>query len=266
MISGVRATAVAPSQPFRRASLSMTRSNRRSSSGDLSMVCFVWRIVSSISPNTALDLESPEPNDHRSVAVWGGSTSNRRMRIRAGNLSVAALSLALIFSGEAHAAWFILKNEPDPIEPSRSVFVAMTPSEDGMGILGIRCLQGIPALMLTTHAADASKREPVDFKIVADRKPVQEITGSVLHTNGRATTFAFADASTLTYLRGAQRIWVRVQLAAWRFQYNLLRRRKLRRSCSKTLKACGAQANRAFASTASKRGADEARTEGGSSD
>jgi hypothetical protein len=105
-----------------------------------------------------------------------------------------------------------LKNEPDPFEPSKSTFVAMTPFEDGMGILGMRCLQGIPALMLTARAVDASSREPVDFKIAADGKPVQETTGSVLNTNWRATTFAFGDASTLTYLKGAQRIWVRVNL------------------------------------------------------
>jgi len=156
-----------------------------------------------------------------------------------------------------------LKNEPDPFERSKSTFVAMTPSEDGMGILGMRCLQGNPALMLTTRAVDASNREAVDFKIVADRKPVQEMTGSVLNMNERATTFAFGDASTLTYLKGVQRIWVRVNLPhgvsnTISFPGGSI----LPEIIGKTLKACGVEANRAFASTASKQSADEARIEG----
>ena len=185
--------------------------------------------------------------------------------MRSRNLSMTALALALIFSGEAHAAWLILKNEPDPFEPSKSTFVAMTPSEDGMGILGMRCLRGVPALVLTTRAVHTSNREPVDFKIVADQKPVQEITGSVLNTNGKVTTFAFGDASTLTYLKGAQTIWVRVNLPhGLSNTISFPGGSSLPEIISKTLKACGVQANRAFASTAGKRGASEARTEGDS--
>ena len=154
-------------------------------------------------------------------------------------LGAAALATLIIFlaSPAQAAGWSIQKNEPDPFDPSKSIFVAQTMSEDG--ILFIRCLQGSISLLVAVGPSNALVGDDAGLKIVANSKVVQEENAQVLTTNNFATAVQFGDDDTLEYLNGAQKISLRYTLGGATFTVSFSGGKSLADVIAKTRKACG---------------------------
>jgi len=91
----------------------------------------------------------------------------------------------------------------------------MTLSGSGAEGLAIRCLEGRISLLLISGRSNASAGDSTKLKIVADAMPVRgEEEAAVLGVSNFGTAVVFGDESTLAYLKGAQKISVRYNLAS----------------------------------------------------
>ena len=155
-------------------------------------------------------------------------------------LKTAALAAALAaLASPAFAGWTIVKNAPDPFDPAKSTFIAMT-GQDREGF-GIRCNEGAITLMVVDGAAStATSGEPAIVKIVADGQPPRdEDNAQVVMASVEGTSVQFGDETTLAYLKGAKKISVRYAAGGVRVTKTFGGGKPLDDVIQKALKACG---------------------------
>jgi hypothetical protein len=129
--------------------------------------------------------------------------------------SLKTATLAVAFAALASPAfadeWTTVKNEPDPFEPSKSAYIALTLDiHAGLAGLVIRCLQGGVSLVVTNVPSNAAKGDPAPLKIVTDGQPPRDEHGAiVLLSTAQATAVQFGNEATVAYLKGARQVSVR---------------------------------------------------------
>ena len=149
----------------------------------------------------------------------------------------AALAVAL--ASPAFAAWRIVKNEPDPFGPKGSTEFAAGESNGSMA-LWIRCLQGKVSLELVVEAFGVSEGDRANVKLVADSKDILEDNDAqVVETSTDFTGIQFGDEDALDYLKGAQKLSVRVGVRGSSETVSFAGGKSMDGVIDKTLKACG---------------------------
>ena len=154
-------------------------------------------------------------------------------------LKSAALAAFMALASPAFAEWNIVKNEPDPFEPSKSTFIALNVADGGEG-LGIRCLEGGLSLVVTNSASNAAAGDPAHLKIVVDSQPPREEDEAfVMSSTSRLTVVQFGGKETLGYLKGAKKVSVRYELGGVRLTNTFEGGKPMDDVIDKALNACG---------------------------
>ena len=123
-------------------------------------------------------------------------------------------ALALAFSATAAHAdiWNIIESEQDQFDRSKSTVIAQTKGAFGVS-LSVRCLEGEISLLVDASPSSAAVGDKVPLKIVADHQPALDVDEArVVASDNTGTGVQFGDELTLEYLKGAQKISVRVNL------------------------------------------------------
>jgi hypothetical protein len=153
--------------------------------------------------------------------------------------TIALCATLLTLASPAFAGWVTMKNEPDPFEPSKSTFVAG--DFEARSGLGIRCMQGSISLMLVdVGASNAALGDHAPLKIVVDGQPPRDEDEAIVTTATNETTnVQFGDETTLSYLKGAKKFWVRYTVGGTMQTQAFGGGKSLDDVIQKALKACG---------------------------
>jgi hypothetical protein len=153
--------------------------------------------------------------------------------------SAALAATFMAMASPAFADWDIVKNEPDPFEPSKSTFIALNVADGGEGF-GLRCLEGGLSLVVTNSASNAAAGDPAHLKIVADgHPPREEDQATVMSSTSQLTVVQFGNEETLGYLKGAKKVSVRYVLGGVRLTNTFEGGKPMDDVIDKALKACG---------------------------
>lgn len=118
------------------------------------------------------------------------------------------LAFCLAASPALASRWSVSKNETDPFDKTKTTFVALT-NENGHTI-AVRCLESGLSFAVTVSAGDAAETDELTMKVVADEKPPIEAEAGTLNANAFIATVQFGNESTVEYLRGAKKYWLRL--------------------------------------------------------